>query len=305
MDELLQQGITEYKAGRREEARKIFIAVVKKNPDSERAWGWMNNVCNTDQERIHCLNQVLRINPKNDKARQHLDRLLVPAFASELPLSPVSSVPLSPSPSGAKAKGRNSSFTPTQLFVLLGLVVAIFLLFSAAIFFMFVEKDTLATAPSPTNFVAFSANSTSLPTQILPTATQIPTYAYVPTWTPLPSPTSFVVATLVPPTSKPQQVQDNPAAANPPSVNSGSSCSSQLDYAAAMHQYYSDQIDYIHAPLVSLYQSWIDEAVRNRDALGVLEAQRKLDNEQAQVKAEKATENQRYKAEQASINASC
>jgi hypothetical protein len=301
MDDLLQQGITAYRAGERDEARKIFITVVKQHPDSESAWGWMSNVCNTDQERIHCLEQVLRINPQNEKARQHLDRLLAPAIDSQLPLSPVSSVPPGPSPSAGKT--GNTSFTQTQLFVLLGLVVLVFLLFGTAIFFIFVEKDTLVAAPSPTSFAVSSVNHTPLPTQVVLTATLIPTYAYVPTWTPLPSPTSFVLATLVPPSSKPQQAQGNPA--NPPSGGSGSDCSSQLTYAAAMHQYNLDVIDYIHAPLISLYQSWIDEAARKRDALGMVQAQRKLDNEQAQVKAEKAAENKRYKAEQASINASC
>jgi hypothetical protein len=57
--------------------------------------------------------------------------------------------------------------------------------------------------------------------------------------------------------------------------------------------------------MIILYQSWIDEAARNRDAVGMVDAQRKLDNEQAQVKAEKAAENKRYKAEQTSLNASC
>ena len=61
MDDLLQQGITAHKAGKRNEARSIFIAVVKQNPNSESAWGWMHNVCNNDQERIHCLRQVLRV----------------------------------------------------------------------------------------------------------------------------------------------------------------------------------------------------------------------------------------------------
>lgn len=72
-----------------------------------------------------------------------------------------------------------------------------------------------------------------------------------------------------------------------------------------MHQYYLDQIDYIHAPLINLYQSWIDEAARNRDALGMVKAQRDLDGEKAQVDAEKTTENKRYKAEQANINSNC
>ena len=90
MDDLLQQGITAYKAGKRNEARSIFITVVKQSPKSERAWGWMSNVCNNDQEHIHCLKQVLRINPKNEKVQQHLNQLLAPPFPSELPLSPIS-----------------------------------------------------------------------------------------------------------------------------------------------------------------------------------------------------------------------
>src|SRR5436190_12552104 len=125
MDDVLQQGVTAYKAGKRDEARRIFITVVKQNPDSEQAWGWMNNVCRTDQERIHCLKQVLRINPGNDKARQHLDQLLELPFGAELSPSPVSSVPQPPSLSGVKVQAKNSGFTRTQLFVLVGLVVTI------------------------------------------------------------------------------------------------------------------------------------------------------------------------------------
>jgi hypothetical protein len=304
MDDLLQQGITAYKAGRRDEARRIFITLIKQHPDSEHAWGWMSSVCNTDQERIHCLKQVLRINPKNDKTRRYLDQLLAQPFAAELPLSPVSSVPLSPSSAKVKSDGKNSGFTAMQLFVLLGLAATLVLLFGAAFFLLFAEKEPLVSAPSPASPVPSSVNVSVLPTQVPLTATAIPTYAYVPTWTPLPSPTSFVVATLVRPTSKPQQAQGgNPA--NPPSASSGVNCSSQLSYAADMHQYYLDQIDYIHAPLINLYQSWIDEAARKRDALGMVEAQRKLDNEQAQVDAEKSAENKRYKAEKANINASC
>jgi tetratricopeptide (TPR) repeat protein len=84
MDELLQQGITAYKAGKRDEARKFFITVVKQNPDNELAWGWMYNICNTDQERIHCLKQMLQINPKNEKAKQMLDSLAGNDFPFEL-----------------------------------------------------------------------------------------------------------------------------------------------------------------------------------------------------------------------------
>jgi tetratricopeptide (TPR) repeat protein len=79
MDDLLQQGVIAYKAGKRDEARKIFIALVKQEPNNELAWGWMYSVANDDKERIDCMKQVVRINPKNEKASQLLNKLLAPA----------------------------------------------------------------------------------------------------------------------------------------------------------------------------------------------------------------------------------
>jgi tetratricopeptide (TPR) repeat protein len=79
MDDLLEQGIAAYKAGNQEGARKIFIALVKQNPESERAWGWMYQTSGNDKERIYCLKQVLRISPNNEKASQLLDQLLAPS----------------------------------------------------------------------------------------------------------------------------------------------------------------------------------------------------------------------------------
>ena len=63
MNELLQKGITAYKAGKHDEARKIFIAVIKQSPDNESAWGWVYQVSGNDKERRYCLQQILRINP--------------------------------------------------------------------------------------------------------------------------------------------------------------------------------------------------------------------------------------------------
>lgn len=83
MDDLLEQGITAYNAGKRDEARNIFITVVKQNPDSESAWGWMYQASNNDQERIHCLKQILRINPKSEKAKQMLDTITGQEFPFE------------------------------------------------------------------------------------------------------------------------------------------------------------------------------------------------------------------------------
>ena len=77
MSALLQRGIAEFKVGNKEEARKLFISFVKENPQSERGWEWMYHVSRNNRERIYGLEQVLRINPGNQKAKQLLDGLAV------------------------------------------------------------------------------------------------------------------------------------------------------------------------------------------------------------------------------------
>ena len=92
MEDLLQQGITAYKAGKRDEARNIFITVVKQSPDSQSAWAWLYDASNNDQERIHCLKQIVRINPNNEKAKQKLDSLMgqdFPFAPSQKATSPI------------------------------------------------------------------------------------------------------------------------------------------------------------------------------------------------------------------------
>jgi len=74
MGDLIQQGIAARKAGNRDEARKCFIAAIKQNQDNEYAWQFLYNVANDDKERILCLQQILRINPKNEKAQELLDQ---------------------------------------------------------------------------------------------------------------------------------------------------------------------------------------------------------------------------------------
>jgi hypothetical protein len=76
MDELVKQGIEALRAGKRDEARKLLLTAVKQNPDSESAWGWLYNVAGNDKERIYCLEQVLRINPNNEKVNQLYKSLL-------------------------------------------------------------------------------------------------------------------------------------------------------------------------------------------------------------------------------------
>jgi len=128
MDDLLQQGITMYKAGRMNEARKIFITLVKQSPDNERAWGWMYDVSNVDKERIYCLRQMLRINPKNEKAKHLLNQLTAPSS----PASPsfTQEPPQAKQVNSPKPKAKNKGFN-----VWIASAVAIFSVLVCSCFF--------------------------------------------------------------------------------------------------------------------------------------------------------------------------
>jgi hypothetical protein len=87
----LQDGIAALRAGKRDEARQLFAAAIREFPQSEQAWQWMYNAANNDTERKSCLEQVLRINPKNEKAAQLLQQLS--GSVNQTPVSPTPSIP--------------------------------------------------------------------------------------------------------------------------------------------------------------------------------------------------------------------
>ena len=85
MDDLLERGVAAFKAGNPEEARKLFLLDLEQNKEDERLWGWMCNVARNDRERIYCLKQVVRINPKNFRAFRLLTQITISHDLSEHP----------------------------------------------------------------------------------------------------------------------------------------------------------------------------------------------------------------------------
>lgn len=71
----LQLGIAAYKAGEKAKARSYLLKAVREQPDNEQAWGWLSNTAANMDERIHCLRQVVRINPANTSAAKLLQDL--------------------------------------------------------------------------------------------------------------------------------------------------------------------------------------------------------------------------------------
>lgn len=75
VSELIQQAVTQAKAGNKPEARKILAQVVKQAPGSARAWYLLSQMVDSQEQAEYCLNKVLEIEPGNARAAQRLQAL--------------------------------------------------------------------------------------------------------------------------------------------------------------------------------------------------------------------------------------
>ena len=72
MPDNLQQAIIAIKSGDKKTGRELLMEVLKADSRNENAWLWMTQVLDSDDERIKCLETVLKINPNNEKAKHGL-----------------------------------------------------------------------------------------------------------------------------------------------------------------------------------------------------------------------------------------
>src|SRR5215216_7955530 len=180
MSNLLQQGITTFKSGQKEEARKLFISFVKNNPHSEPGWKWMYNASRTNKERIYCLEQMLRINPGNTRARQLLDGFMAPSVEQDSRFT-------------GKAKRGSARVQKSNInIVLFGAVATVVLVASLGLTFasarLASNKDAgnaavSVSSPTPVRLTNPAIPATATPPKItfLPTLTHPPSVQVIPT----------------------------------------------------------------------------------------------------------------------------
>ncbi|HSJ59047.1 MAG TPA: hypothetical protein VLC95_17800 [Anaerolineae bacterium] len=75
IDRLLQAGIAAARAGRKEEARDLLMEVIARDDQVEAAWLWLSGVVDDLAGRQICLENVLTLDPDNDRARAGLQWL--------------------------------------------------------------------------------------------------------------------------------------------------------------------------------------------------------------------------------------
>ncbi len=75
VDGMVREGISAYRAGKKDEARALLMRAVEIDEHHEQAWLWLSAVVDSVEEQIICLENVLAINPGNERARQGLATL--------------------------------------------------------------------------------------------------------------------------------------------------------------------------------------------------------------------------------------
>lgn len=73
--EKFYQAVQYIKAGNKLAAIPILKEIVQENPNDENAWAGLYYCVEKDDQKIYCLEQVLKINPNNKKARNALNKL--------------------------------------------------------------------------------------------------------------------------------------------------------------------------------------------------------------------------------------
>lgn len=96
---LLRESIAAARAGDKERARRLLLEVTERDERNEEAWLWLSGVVDDPEEMRICLENVLAINPANERARQGLawvqKRL---AQRPSAPLPPPPPPPIPPPP---------------------------------------------------------------------------------------------------------------------------------------------------------------------------------------------------------------
>ncbi|MBN1679072.1 MAG: hypothetical protein JW966_02190 [Anaerolineae bacterium] len=113
VDALIQKAVDAYKTDRKEEAREILMEVVEQDEHNEQAWLWLSAMVDSLEEQQICLENVLTINPDNDRAKKGLDVVSQKLAARSTSTSSNSSIAPSKSPPAfASPKPSTGSSAP-------------------------------------------------------------------------------------------------------------------------------------------------------------------------------------------------
>lgn len=75
VEAMVREGVAAFKEGRNEEARVLLSKAVELDQYNEQAWLWLSGVVESPEDQRVCLENVLAINPLNERAKKGLAHL--------------------------------------------------------------------------------------------------------------------------------------------------------------------------------------------------------------------------------------
>jgi WD40 repeat protein len=200
LNKQLQAGIAAAKAGDKDTARQLLEGVLAADDRNELAWIWMASVVSTNRERRVCLENVLQINPANERARQALNQMVSAVSTDDVPKVNAPIDPTRLQQTRANPNGNRNIWIVLGVFgVIVVLISLLGGLFSPSVAVVAttntpIPPEQLALIVSPTPLPPPSATfpppvfETAVPITLPPTFTPTATHTPPPTFTPSATP---------------------------------------------------------------------------------------------------------------------
>ena len=201
LQQKLNMGIEAARRGDKSAAQVMLRQVVEAEPDNELAWMWLASAVDNVTERRECLEQALRINPENSRAREALGRL------GGQPQPAPAQAPRRRRRPQPVADGTDEPSGPNTMMILVGAVVVLAVITGLIFIVVMAQqpaeptRQELVAALSPTAPPTIDPNSftaTPSPFMVIVTLDITLPATFTPTFTPTTTVTSTPQPTAIP-----------------------------------------------------------------------------------------------------------
>ena len=97
VEAMVREGVNAFKSGRKDEAHALLLKATELDPYNEQAWLWLSGLMDGAADQRTCLENVLAINPNNERAKQGLAYLTgQTSYGNVSPFSAASTPPSAP-----------------------------------------------------------------------------------------------------------------------------------------------------------------------------------------------------------------
>ena len=87
-DEELRQAITLIRSGNPDQARQILVQIIRAEPNNDKAWGWLIETLEDEDDRLKTIERWLKINPGSPVARKAMEVITARRIAQAETASP-------------------------------------------------------------------------------------------------------------------------------------------------------------------------------------------------------------------------